>query len=631
MPEHRHTISLSRRIDLDLSNALKAMASLKKAKRAYDQTLAKWGESRKAGGESLAPSFLKNLADKTDGAARAFARQRKSAQGLGKGYRVLAEAQSAATGAIEEGARAAGRAQAATGALDGQTRAHRETLGKAGAAYVTSSEELHDVALSYRAASAGIGAMNKSAANTSGIENLSKACDTLQKKAKEASGVLKIAKNATKKFVEASGKSLTKFLSDAFTGKISDAKKLFSDLKDHAIKMVRDAASQIASEKFIQPVVDKLKGVATGLLGDLSSGLVKILGLSKGGVVKKPTLSVIGEAGPELVLPLAKIGGEEGLLRLFKSVSEIEAANRIGGTAIPTQAGVEASAALAERIAAARAASTLQIALSTMQFLSGTKNLKTGANLGINVAGALPGLTGAVGLAAFAPAAGAFIATDVLFNKGRTIKKGLSLLGFKGLLSKSTPFRRRIGRLSQAAGLYLTLERFRRTGEAREREDLPLPKAVYRGQMNPEGILLKEVGPAFQLIRRSAEKSGISPVEGVRRYFGEGLYDAYLRALPVFEGDAAGRFVKRTALRLVGEAGPEHIVNVNHPQSIDFFQRGVRPIIRDAIREELAEGGGEAHVYHIHIEGNLSEDRTLEKLARKLEDIQRRRRRYGRA
>ncbi len=631
MPEHRHTISLSRRIDLDISNALKAMGSLKKAKRAYEESLGKWGEGRKTGGASLALSFLENLADKTDGAGRAFTRQRKSARLLGKDYRVLAEAQNAATGAIEEGARAAGRARAATDALDDQARAHRATLEKSSAATATSAEKLRGVTHSSRAAAAGIDAVGKSAANTAGLEKLTRACDKLKKKTTETSDVLRIAKSAANDFAEASGESLTQFLSDALAGKIDNAKELFNDLKDHAIKMVRDAVTQMASEQFIQPLVGKLKDAGAGLLGDLGSGLLKIFGFSKGGLVKKPTLGVIGEAGPELVLPLAKIGGEEGLLRLFKSVSEIEAANRIGGTAIPTQAGAEASGALAARIAAARAASTLQIVLSTMQFLSGPKNLKTGANLGINVAGALPGLAGATGLAAFGPAAAAFLATDVLFNKGGTIKKGLSLIGFKGLLSKSTPFTRKMGNLSQAAGLYRTLDRFLRTGEAREREDVSFPKAVYRGTMSPEGILRKEVGPAFQLIRRSAEADGLSPLEGVRRYFGEELYAAYLHSLPVFEGDAAGRFVKRSALRLVGEAGPEHIVNVNHPQSIDFFQRGVRPIIRDAIREERAASGGDTHVYHIHIEGNLIEDRTLEKLSRKLEDIQRRRRRYGRA
>ena len=248
------------------------------------------------------------------------------------------------------------------------------------------------------------------------------------------------------------------------------------------------------------------------------------------------------------------------------------------------------------------------------------------------MAGALPALSGATGLAAFGPAAGAFLLTDVLFNKGGAIKQVLSFLGFKGFRNRSTPFTRGIANLGQAAGLYLALKRFRKTGVAVEAEYLKPPKAVFEGKMSVDPFLLEKAGLAFQVIQRAAGEAGISPQEGVKRYFGQGLYASYLGALPIEEvGDAAGRFVKRSALRLVGEAGPEHIMNVNHPQSIDFFQRGVRPIIRDAIRDEMGGGGGDTHVYHIHIEGNLSDNRTLEKLSRKLEDINRRRRRYGQA
>ena len=106
-----------------------------------------------------------------------------------------------------------------------------------------------------------------------------------------------------------------------------------------------------------------------------------------------------------------------------------------------------------------------------------------------------------------------------------------------------------------------------------------------------------------------------------------GLWDAVKKLI----GLSKGGLVRKPTLALLGEAGPEHIMNVNHPQSIDFFQRGVRPLIRDAIREEAGGRGGETHTYHIHIEGNLNDDRALEKLSRKLEDISRRRRRYGRA
>ena len=406
---------------------------------------------------------------------------------------------------------------------------------------------------------------------------------------------------------------------------------MFSDLKNHAINMVRNAAAEMASTQFIKPAVGALQDLGLNLVGDLGKGLLKVFGFAKGGLVKKPTLGVIGEAGPELVVPLAKIGGEAGLMRLFQSVSELEAANRIGGTAVATAAGEKASGALAARIAATKAAAALRVAFSALDFLSGPKTLKTGANLAINVAGAFPALAGATGLAAFGPAAGAFLLTDVLFNKGGAIKQVLSFLGFKGFRDRSTPFTRGIANLAQAAGLYIALDKFRKTGVADEARLLQLPKAVYEGRMSVDPPLLEKAGLTFQLIQRAAGKAGISPQEGVKRYFGKGLYGAYLGALPIEEGDAAGRFVKRSALRLVGEAGPEHIMNVNHPQSIDFFQRGVRPIIRDAIREETGGGGGDSHVYHIHITGNLSDNRTLEKLSRKLEEINKRRRRYGRA
>lgn len=463
-------------------------------------------------------------------------------------------------------------------------------------------------------------------------------------------------------FAKASEESLDRLFDDVLKGKINSArdalrglKGAFTEIKAHAVKSMKEAFSEIGEKQFTEPakkalkeLVDKqflepmrdglkkmgesllntlkdmvkslFESLSKGPLGSLFGGLLKaaknlfgLFGLSKGGLVKKPTLALLGEAGPELVLPLTKVGGEAGLMRLLKSVSDIKAANQLGGTAISTRAGSEASGKLAAKIAAAKASSILQIAASATQFLSGPKNLKSAANLGVNVAGA-------------------FLATDVLFNKGGAIKKGLSLLGFKGFRSKATPFTKGLANLAEAGGLYLALERFRATDKAREAVDVHFPKEAYRGNMDVDAILLKKVGAAFQAVQRAAAASGISPQEGVRRHFGEGLYGTYKGALPVeIEGDAAGRFIKRSALRLVGEAGPEHIVNVNHPQSIDFFQRGVRPVIRDAMREETGGRGGESHTYHIHIEGNLSDDRTLEKLSRKLEEISRRRRRYGSA
>ena len=535
--------------------------------------------------------------------------------------------------ALDRFTKAAGRARIATEKLGAETRESRSALEKSSRAFAGSAERLRGVGASSTEAAEGMNTLWRNAERAGSrlaSGPLARGLDEMQAKAAALPTSFRIAGRAVNDFAAASEQTLTRFFSDALTGNIASAKDLFSDLKNHAINMVRTAAAEMASTQFIKPAVGALQDLGLNLLGDLGKGLLKVFGFAEGGLVKKPTLGVIGEAGPELVVPLAKIGGEAGLMRLFQSVSELEAANRVGGTAVATTAGEKASGALAARIAATKAAAALRVAFSALEFLQGPKTLKTGANLAINVAGAVPALAGATGFAAFGPAAGAFLLTDVLFNKGGAIKQVLSFLGFKGFRSRATPFTRGIANLAQAAGLYIALDRFRKTGVADEARLLQLPRAVYEGRMSVDPPLLEKAGLTFQLIQRAAGKAGISPQEGVKRYFGQGLYSSYLGALPIVidEGDAAGRFVKRSALRLVGEAGPEHIVNVNHPQSIDFFQRGVRPIIRDAIREET--GGGEAHVYHIHIEGNLSDDRTLEKLSRKLEDINRRRRRYGR-
>lgn len=536
--------------------------------------------------------------------------------------------------ALDRFTKAAGRARIATEKLNTETHGSRSALEKSSRAFVRSSERLQGVGVSSMDAAEGMNSLWRNAERAGSrlaSGPLARGLDEVKAKAAALPASFRIAGRAVNDFASASEQTLTRFFSGVLSGKIDSAKDLFSDLKNHAINMVRNAAAEMASTQFIKPAVGALQDLGVNLLGDLGKGLLGVFGFSKGGLVKKPTLGVVGEAGPELVVPLAKIGGEAGLMRLFQSVSELEAANRIGGTAVATAAGEKASSALAARIAATKAAATLRVAFSALDFLKGPKTLKTGANLAINVAGAVPALAGATGLAAFGPAAGAFLLTDVLFNKGGAIKQVLSFLGFKGFRSRSTPFTRGIANLAQAAGLYIALDKFRKTGVADEARLLQLPRAVYEGRMSVDPPLLEKAGLTFQLIQRAAGKAGISPQEGVKRYFGKGLYGAYLGALPIEEGDAAGRFVKRSALRLVGEAGPEHIMNVNHPQSIDFFQRGVRPIIRDAIQEETGGGGGNTHVYHIHIEGNLSDNRTLEKLSRKLEEINKRRRRYGRA
>lgn len=427
--------------------------------------------------------------------------------------------------ALDRFTKAAGRARIATEKLGAETRGSRSALEKSSRAFAGSAQRLRGVGASSTEAAEGMNTLWRNAERAGArlaSGPLARGLDEVQAKAAALPASFRIAGRAVNDFASASEKSLTRFFSGVLSGKIDSAKDLFSDLKNHAINMVRGAAAEMASTQFIKPAVGALQDLGLNLLGDLGKGLLKVFGFAEGGLVKKPTLGVIGEAGPELVVPLAKIGGEAGLMRLFQSVSELEAANRLGGTAVATAAGEKASGALAARIAATKAAAALRVAFSALDFLQGPKTLKTGANLAINVAGAVPALAGATGLAAFGPAAGAFLLTDVLFNKGGAIKQVLSFLGFKGFRSRSTPFTRGIANLAQAAGLYIALEKFRKTGVADEARLLPLPRAVYEGRMSVDPPLLEKAGLTFQLIQRAAGKAGISPQEGVKRYFGQG-------------------------------------------------------------------------------------------------------------
>jgi hypothetical protein len=64
----------------------------------------------------------------------------------------------------------------------------------------------------------------------------------------------------------------------------------------------------------IAGAISSLKNAASGLSGlpGPISGIGKVLGLAEGGIVTGPTLAVVGEAGPEAVVPLGRGGGIGG-------------------------------------------------------------------------------------------------------------------------------------------------------------------------------------------------------------------------------------------------------------------------------------------------------------------------------
>ena len=73
-----------------------------------------------------------------------------------------------------------------------------------------------------------------------------------------------------------------------------------------AFRMIGHEVSMIA-----KPMSDVMH-IASGVGGFLG-GAAKAIGLAEGGVVTKPTHALVGESGPEAVIPLSKMGSMGGM------------------------------------------------------------------------------------------------------------------------------------------------------------------------------------------------------------------------------------------------------------------------------------------------------------------------------
>ena len=103
--------------------------------------------------------------------------------------------------------------------------------------------------------------------------------------------------------------------------KIKDLIPLLSVLWDKIKDIFSNAISSITAR--FQPLIDlinKVIGLAKGIgssVGGAVSGAVgavgSLVGLADGGIVNRPTLAMIGEAGPEAVIPLSKAGFGGGI------------------------------------------------------------------------------------------------------------------------------------------------------------------------------------------------------------------------------------------------------------------------------------------------------------------------------
>lgn len=117
----------------------------------------------------------------------------------------------------------------------------------------------------------------------------------------------KAAKDGTKAFVDASkkGQDASKALANSLVKDGADAvAQLLTQWADY---WFAQAAANFASENYLSGALD----VAAGGLLDVAAGVIQgsVTALASGGIVTSPTYALVGEAGPEAVIPLSKGSG----------------------------------------------------------------------------------------------------------------------------------------------------------------------------------------------------------------------------------------------------------------------------------------------------------------------------------
>lgn len=157
-------------------------------------------------------------------------------------------------------------------------------------------------------------------ANTQAVEAIEAHMQTQRQMAATADASKRAAESAKSAWVSGIDNILTKMgVLRETSGNIWDA------IKNAAIR----ALAQIVASKIWDAIAARLKGIGgagRGLIsgalslipgiGPILGGIASIFGLQHGGIVTRPTLAMIGEAGPEAVMPLrgstfaaASIGG----------------------------------------------------------------------------------------------------------------------------------------------------------------------------------------------------------------------------------------------------------------------------------------------------------------------------------
>lgn len=154
-----------------------------------------------------------------------------------------------------------------------------------------------------------VNALEKSGIDPTKYVNFS---DPIEKQAKDADKALKKLREDFTKFANGIGGALSRPLEN-MVGAIFEGKDAMDSLVDSVKNLIEDLAKAVIKAGILSLLGKKdqvkAEGGFTGILGSLLGIGVKaaVPFLADGGITTRPTLAMIGEAGPEAVVPLNKM------------------------------------------------------------------------------------------------------------------------------------------------------------------------------------------------------------------------------------------------------------------------------------------------------------------------------------
>jgi hypothetical protein len=115
--------------------------------------------------------------------------------------------------------------------------------------------------------------------------------------------------NATNALVDYFGASL----SQAFEAALFSGRDFFEVMGDYLKNFVQQMVAALATAVALKGILSIFGLGNFSTVGSIFSGLMGFPKLAEGGLVTKPTLALIGERGPEAVVPLGRMGGMGGM------------------------------------------------------------------------------------------------------------------------------------------------------------------------------------------------------------------------------------------------------------------------------------------------------------------------------